>query len=518
MSSPRNELNERSTSIKKNEGQKKKKNLYQIFTYKFTNTILLIAQQIGSRFLTFIANQILLRYLSPDLLGISMQLELYILTILFFSRESLRITIQRQHIESSITHQSQYKLITNNNVNINSNNNDENKIKNKNFEMKKLFDIQTASGQIQAIINLTYISLALGIGISFFLAWLFLGSLHTRDLAIIEMPNLRISLILFGCASILELLAEPCYVVVQLKSRHYIRVASESTATVFRCLTTCISAIYASENHLEIGVLPFALGQLAYSISLLVVYYLKVIQISSNEEFSLLPRPIYSPLVARLILQPIEEMSRNYFGKLLSAADNNSTKVIIKVRKSLFQLFYSYLIFSIFVVSLGPTAAPFVLKIIVGPRWSETGAGKVLAFYCYYIPLLAINGLAEAFVSSAATESEIHHQTAWMFVFSIAFSGAAFLFLKVYQIGALGIVVANSINMIFRITWAIFFIKSYLWRWQVNMKLESLIPRPITIAAGIAVSAILPQLEIDDHSLFSLFKIVAAAAGLFVFM
>lgn len=222
--------------------------------------------------------------------------------------------------------------------------------------------------------------------------------------------------------------------------------------------------------------------------------------------------------MARLILQPIEEMSRNYFGKLLSAADNNSTKVIIKVRKSLFQLFYSYLIFSIFVVSLGPTAAPFVLKIIVGPRWSETGAGKVLAFYCYYIPLLAINGLAEAFVSSAATESEIHHQTAWMFVFSIAFSGAAFLFLKVYQIGALGIVVANSINMIFRITWAIFFIKSYLWRWQVNMKLESLIPRPITIAAGIAVSAILPQLEIDDHSLFSLFKIVAAAAGLFVFM
>lgn len=297
MSSPRIELNERSTSIKKNEGQKKKKNLYQIFTYKFTNTILLIAQQIGSRFLTFIANQILLRYLSPDLLGISMQLELYILTILFFSRESLRITIQRQHIESSITHQSQYKLITNNNVNINSNNNDENKIKNKNFEMKKLFDIQTASGQIQAIINLTYISLALGIGISFFLAWLFLGSLHTRDLAIIEMPNLRISLILFGCASILELLAEPCYVVVQLKSRHYIRVASESTATVFRCLTTCISAIYASENHLEIGVLPFALGQLAYSISLLVVYYLKVIQISSNEEFSLLPRPIYSPYV-----------------------------------------------------------------------------------------------------------------------------------------------------------------------------------------------------------------------------
>ncbi|POS85118.1 hypothetical protein EPUL_001825 [Erysiphe pulchra] len=446
----------------------------QIYNQTFTNAILLIAQQFGSRCLTFIANQILLRYLSPELLGISTQLELYSVTVLFFSRESLRITLQRHQIDASVIHPSQPKLIT------------------KETEYNGSVDIKTAAGQIQAVVNLAYISIALGITASFTLAWLFLGSLGNRDSIIVEMPYLKISLIIFGGASILELLAEPCYVVVQLKSRHYIRVATESTATVLRCLTTCISAIYASQIGLEIGVLPFALG---------------IYSLANN----------YGGLVARLILQPIEEISRNYFGKHLSTTDKNS-QVILKVKKSLLQSVYTYLIFSIFVVSLGPTTAPLLLKIVAGLRWSETGAGKVLALYCYYIPLIAINGLAEAFVSSVATESELHHQTAWMLLFSIIFSGAAFVFLKIYQLGAQGIVVANSINMILRIIWAIIFIKSYLWRWQVDLKLNTLIPRPITIALGVAVSAIFTQIKIVDDSLFSLFKIAAAAGIFLVFM
>ncbi|RKF64038.1 Oligosaccharide translocation protein RFT1 [Erysiphe neolycopersici] len=526
-----------------------------------TNAILLIAQQFGSRCLTFLANQILLRYLSPEILGISTQLELYSVTVLFFSRESLRITLQRHQIDPSVIHHSHPKPITKENG------------------VNGSVNSQTAAGQIQAAVNLAYISLALGITLSFTLAWLFLGSLSNRDSTIVEVPFLKMSLILFGGASILELLAEPCYVVVQLKSRQYIRIASESTATVLRCVVTCISAIYGFNIGLDIGVLPFALGQLAYSISLVILYYWKVTKMSSKEGFSLLPRSIqlsktrptkflfsyfshpvlslcqsffiqslfkyvltqgdtfiisilaspniqgiyslannYGGLVARLILQPIEEISRNYFGKLLSTTNKNSQQVILKVQKSLLQSLYTYLIFSIFVVSLGPTAAPLILKIIAGHSWSKTGAGKVLALYCYYIPLLAINGIVEAFVSSVATESEVHQQTAWMLLFSIIFSGAAFIFLKVYQLGAQGIVVANSINMIFRIIWAIIFIKSYLWRWKVDLKLNTLIPRPLTLSTGVVVSAIFTQIEIGDDGLSSLFKIAATAGILFVFM
>ena len=56
----------------------------------------LIVIQVASRGLTFLANQILLRYLSPGNLGVATQLELYSTSSLYFSRESIRIAVQRQ--------------------------------------------------------------------------------------------------------------------------------------------------------------------------------------------------------------------------------------------------------------------------------------------------------------------------------------------------------------------------------------------------------------------------------------
>ncbi|KAL1845230.1 hypothetical protein VTK73DRAFT_835 [Phialemonium thermophilum] len=57
---------------------------------------LLILLQVASRAVTFVANQLLLRFLTARTLGVSAQLEAYYLTVLFFARESLRVAIQRQ--------------------------------------------------------------------------------------------------------------------------------------------------------------------------------------------------------------------------------------------------------------------------------------------------------------------------------------------------------------------------------------------------------------------------------------
>ncbi|KAG5921549.1 hypothetical protein E4U42_005806, partial [Claviceps africana] len=56
---------------------------------------LLILLQVASRLVTFVANQLLLRYLTAPLLGLATQLEVYYLSVLFFSRESLRVAVQR---------------------------------------------------------------------------------------------------------------------------------------------------------------------------------------------------------------------------------------------------------------------------------------------------------------------------------------------------------------------------------------------------------------------------------------
>ena len=56
----------------------------------------LILLQIASRALTFALNQVLLRFLSPGLLGAAVQLELFVISVHHFARESLRVACQRQ--------------------------------------------------------------------------------------------------------------------------------------------------------------------------------------------------------------------------------------------------------------------------------------------------------------------------------------------------------------------------------------------------------------------------------------
>ncbi|PBP17563.1 rft domain-containing protein [Diplocarpon rosae] len=498
--------------------------------------VLLIAQQFGSRGVTFLVNQILLRYLSPELLGISTQLEVYSITVLFFARESLRVALQRQSDSPDSDHTSK-KDASNEKI------------------PKGHVDARTNAGRVQAIVNLSYVSLCLGVVFAFFVGWLYVYTLAKGDPIVLETPYFREALTLYGLAAICELLAEPCYVVVQHRSRFGVRASAELVATVSRCLLTCGSAIWASRAGRDIGVLPFALGQGMYALSLSLVYYLKVQAIAAKGGFSLLPTKIYSSdtsafvlsylswpllklggsffvqsvlkhvltqgdtiliaalaspraqgiyalannyggLVARLLLQPIEEISRNTFGRVLSSVDGKPAKDrVMEVRRMLFMLLRSYLLFSVCVVAIGPTVAPLLLKIVAGTRWTSSGAGHVLATYCYYIPLLAINGLTEAYVSSVATKSEIHRQTVWMFAFSAGFAGAAVVFLRALELGAEGLVWANALNMLFRIVWSTAFIQAYLKRYDSSLEINQLIPRPLTIAAGVGSYAVLAQLE-----------------------
>ena len=204
----------------------------------------------------------------------------------------------------------------------------------------------------------------------------------------------------------------------------------------------------------------------------------------------------YGGLLARLILQPLEESSRSYFGKLLATVDRDPSKdSVTRASTSLHTLLRIYVLLSVIVLAIGPTTAPLLLHIVAGHRWTASGAGDVLALYCYYIPLLAINGVTEAFVSSVARETELNRQSLWMLAFSAAFAVAAFIFLRIFDMGAEGLVWANSLNMVFRIIWSTSFIGAYLRRHGADLEIASLIPRPMTMALGVLVHALLMQMQ-----------------------
>lgn len=498
---------------------------------------LLILLQLLSRLATFVANQLLLRFLTAPLLGLATQLEVYYLSVLFFARESLRVAVQRSDPPVPAAPHP---------------------------------EAQPARAA-QAVVNLGHLAVLVGLAAAPALGAAYLAYAP----AAAATPYLTLSLRLYGLAAVVELLSEPCFVLMQARLRFATRAAAESAATLLRCLVAFTAALVAARRGLHLGVLPLALGQLAYGLALLLVYIVAGRRLAASLGFSLLPRPIvaaaaaassssddflwslfhrptvtlaasmmaqslvkhlltqgdtflvsllsaphvqgvyalannYGGLIARLLLQPVEESSRSYFSRLLSAVPPDPAvrrredgvapspaPEVREARQSLSTLLRLYVVLSAVIASVGPYAAPSLLAIVAGRRWTGVGAGQVLAAYCLYIPFLAFNGLTESFVASVASKRQVHRQSVWMAAFSVAFAASALLFMRVLPLGAQGLVLANSVNMLCRIVWSLVFIKAYFARHGSTFAIGELIPTA-TVATSLATFALLHRLRVAD--------------------
>lgn len=466
----------------------------------------LILLQVASRALTFVVNQVLLRFLSPELLGVSAQLELFSISVLYFARESLRVALQRQ-----------------------------------------------AHGT-QAIVNLSYLAVFFGTPLAYVLALFWLR----RDTP--DVPYFVEALIVYCLATFIELLSEPAFSTVQQKLLYKIRASAEFSASLLRCLGTCGAAILASRAGLDIGALPFAVGQLAYALSLLVVYTHKTWPVSKADDFSLFPKKLprtslnsaildyfsapllrltasltlqstlkyiltqgdsllitslasltdqgayalasnYGGLIARMLFQPVEESSRNMFAKLCADTgtsaeseemkNDDQTQNLAQASKVMRTILHLYAIISLFAVTLGPTLAPMLLHIVAGKKWSATTAADVLSTYCYYIPFLAINGVTEAFVAAVATNKELYAQSVAMGVFFTIFAGSAWFFIGQLELGGRGVVLANTVNMGLRIVWNTWFIKNFFGQRGSKFSLSETLPSMTSLAPFVVVPTLM---------------------------
>jgi len=173
-----------------------------------------------------------------------------------------------------------------------------------------------------------------------------------------------------------------------------------------------------------------------------------------------------------MLFQPIEETSRNLFAQLCAPdptdkelepqTKEKSQKDSKQHAATLLQdILKLYALISLVAFSIGPIVAPILLRIVAGSRWADTEASDVLAIYCYYIPLLAINGVTEAFVAATANNEDLHYQSLFMGVFFAGFGGSAYFFLKVLELGGEGLVWSNCVNMALRILFNVRFIKRF---------------------------------------------------------
>ncbi|KAK9471871.1 Rft protein-domain-containing protein [Dipodascopsis tothii] len=447
----------------------------------------LIGLQVFSKLLTFTLNQALLRFISPDLFGLSTQLEFLALSVLFFSREAVRLSLQKQttHARPDV------------------------------YRIEGGVVEGTVSGVAQSVVNIGYVPILLGVPFAY--AGCMWYAVRAADEAR-AVPYFRSAVMLYGVAAVVELLSEPMFALAQYRLQYRLRAICESAAVAVRCVVTFLLTVSGGRAA---QILPFAVGQLAYAAVLTGAYACLVWESTRGRENGVFPKRIwrdeissspwfyfhrptlrlastvwvqsifkhyltegdkvlasyfstvaeqgvyalsgnYGSLLARTFFFPIEEASRALFSKLLApplTADN-----LVSSSDTLTAMVRVYAYLGMVVVTVGPPAAPFLLRVVAGSAWSATAssAPAVLRAYAYYVPLLALNGVLEAFVQSVSTTAaELTEQSTYMLVFSVIFALCGYVFMKLLRFGAQGLVLANMVNMTIRIGASLVWIRRY---------------------------------------------------------
>ncbi|KAF9018130.1 Rft-1-domain-containing protein [Hymenopellis radicata] len=414
----------------------------------FGSALPLIALQLGSRVFSFVLNQALLRIATPSAFGTAtIQFELLLNTILFLSREGVRTALLR--------------------VNAPETQHD----------------------------NVAFIPFLLGCPIALTTSYLYVA--YAGEETSVQ-PYFREAVLLYVVGALIELMKEPMHNAIMAGLQTKIRLRAEGAAVIGKSILTFLVMFYdphKDDPRKHRALVAFALGQVFYSVCVLVIYLYhfgisslvprfpkansnflqgkyppffdpQLLKLSATVTSQSLVKhfltegdkfilswfsPLedqggyaialnYGSLVARILLQPLEETSRSLFSQLLSKND------LVTAATRLTSLLAIQIPISLLLPTFGPPYIGLASQILLPPKYLATSAPRVLSAWLWYIPFLALNGQLEAFLASAADTSELNGQSTWMAIFSVLYTGSAVLAYKL-QLGDTSLVYANVLNL-----------------------------------------------------------------------
>ncbi|CCG23058.1 Rft1 protein [Candida orthopsilosis Co 90-125] len=440
----------------------------------------LILVQVITKLFTFLLNQTLIRFVSPDVFGLIVYLEFLQSSTLFISRESSRLAVQR------VTHD------------------------------------QTKTRTLQKVMNFGFLPLIIAIPVTLLIGY-FQGikSINFQKY-FLNVPFHRVSIGVIILSTILELSIEPIYCVYQYELEFGKRSKFEGIALATKCMTT-FGAIYLTRQYFDginfsgAAILSFMVGQLAYSATLFISYGMSFSKFNerkgthikygvvSNEEVpkfdpavlsvlkSLFVQSIfkqvltegdkllishlctieeqgvyavivnYGSIIARLLFQPLEESTRLLLAKIVNSTEIPKGESLAQSFTYIKMISLFYFNLCLFIMFAGITNGSFLLRIMIGSKtkWAQSNIFDLFTLYVTYIPFLAFNGVFEAFFTVIVQPCEIQRYSKFMTFITAIVLVMSYVLISVIELRLAGLILANIINMAMRICYCYRSINKY---------------------------------------------------------
>jgi oligosaccharide translocation protein RFT1 len=227
-------------------------------------------------------------------------------------------------------------------------------------------------------------------------------------------------------------------------------------------------------------------------------------------------------LVVRTFFQPLEEAAFLAFSHNSSNSSTTTNTISRSKRKPQVPssttttkevaLLKALLQTSLFLGCIGAAFAPAYshLALLLGysTRWANSEAPFALAAYgLLLLPLLAVNGILEAYVHAVANERELYQANMCLVGATIGHIGVCIATQQVTPAlvvvrGSLGLIIADGVNMVVRILFCLWFIRRRLQRKTRELFLSN--GTIVALVVSMVVTCISAAVLVPEASLFSI--------------